>query len=233
MLNLLKFAHTSCHHGSQIIENNLNSTINILKKHVIDIIEIDFVFVDNQFISAHDYDDVKNGSPLEDWIEEIMKRDLILWIDLKDSYTSFFINSLTRLSITHLFILLHKLQLKYKNLHLHIIIGCQYIHAYQELLKQNIFTIIHDLPKDTMYFIENFIPNQYINSLQDIVTASILRDSENSEFVAIDRKFFTEQGLIEILNNINAKIIIVYNYNFNDQLHYIKNKHIIHQFNYI
>jgi hypothetical protein len=232
MLDILKFAHKSCHHGSQVIENHLKSTIDTLKKYPVDIIEIDFVFINNQFISAHDYDDIKNGSSLEDWIEEIMKRDLILWIDLKDSSMSFFINSLTRLSIKHLFVLLHNLQLKYKNLHLHLIIGCQYIHAYEELIKQDTFTIIHDLPRDNIYFLENFIPNQYINSLQNIATMSILEDSQNSQLIAIDRKFFTEQGLMEILNLVTAEIIIIYNYNYSDQLHYIKNKHIIHQFNY-
>lgn len=229
MLDLLRFAHISCHHGSQLLENHLKSTIDILNIHTIDIVEIDFVYINGEFISAHDYDDIKNGSSLVAWIDEIMKRDLILWIDLKDHASSFFINALTRLSVSELFIILNQLHLKYKNLHLHILIGCQYMHAYKELVKQNTFTIIHDLPRDTMYFMENFIPNTY---LEELISASILNDASNSPLVAIDRRFFTEQGLLKILATINAKIIIIYNYNQGEYLHYIKNKHIIHQLNY-
>ncbi len=227
MNEILKFAHVSCHHGATNDENKLSSAMKILDLYKeIDIIEIDFIYVNNQFISSHDYDTIQ-GEPLEMWIDEIVKRDKILWIDLKDTSTSFFIKELSKLNIEHLYILLNNLSLKYKNLHHHLLIGCQYSHAYN-LLSQNSFTIIRDLPRDTMYFLTEISPI----SIEKIVIKSILEDIGDSNIIAIDRNFLTEEGLLFILNLIPSEIIIIYNYNKDESIPFVRNKYIIIQYNY-
>lgn len=232
MNEILKFAEISCHHGSQKLENNLPTTIDILKKHKeIDIIEIDFVFHDNQYISAHDLDHLEHGSSLELWIDEIMKRDKILWIDLKDTQLSFFINSYTTIDVERLFEILHELHLKYKSLAQHILIGCQFIHVYEKLIQQDTFAIIQDLPRDKMYVLDAITPNQYITSLSDVVKTSILEDHHH-DIIAIDKKFFTSEILLSLLTDIDAKIIILYNFQQGDEIPYIKNKKIIYQYDY-
>lgn len=227
MNEILKFAHVSCHHGAANDENKLSSAMKILDLYKeIDIIEIDFIYVNNQFISSHDYDTIQ-GESLEMWIDEIVKRDKILWIDLKDTQISFFIKELSKLNIEHLYILLNNLSLKYKNLHHHVLIGCQYMHAYN-LLSQNKFTVIRDLPRDTMYFLTEISPI----SIENIVINSILEDVGDSNIIAIDRTFLTEEGLLSILNLIKSEIIIIYNYNRDESIPFVKNKYIIIQYNY-
>jgi hypothetical protein len=232
MNEILKFAKISCHHGSQKLENNLHLSIDVLKKHKeIDIIEIDFVFHDNQYISAHDLDHLEHGSSLELWIDEIMARDKILWIDLKDTQLSFFINSYTSINVERLFEILTKLHLKYKFLHRHILIGCQFIHVYEKLIQQDIFTIIQDLPRDKMYVLDAITPNQYITSLSDVVKTSIIEDHHH-DIIAIDKKFFTADYLLSLLTQIDAKIIILYNFQLDDEIPYVENKKIIYQYDY-
>jgi len=231
---ILKFAHTSCHHGSSIKPNQLIPALNILKNNI-DIIEIDFIYYNNQYISAHDESEVEHGSELSLWIDEIIKLDNILWIDLKDTQLSFFLNSYSTINVDYLFELLNKLHLKYKNLHQHILIGCQYSHVYQALMKQSMFTIIRDLPRDSMYFLEALSPCQLFESISvsSIIDDVIMHHQyQTTSIIAIDRHFFTTNVLINLLNTISFTIIILYNYNQDDEVLYIRNKHIIHQYNY-
>jgi len=241
MEEILKFAHKSCHHGSQKLENNLLATIQVLNQYTnIDIIEIDFIFHNNEYISAHDVEQVKYGSKLVEWVDEIMKRDKILWLDLKDTQLSFFINSYSSLNVDILFNILNNLNKKYKFLTQHILIGCQYIHVYEQLIKQSKFTIIRDLPRDKIYVLDAITPNQYLTNLEDIVYNSIIEDCNNinnninniNNIIAIDKKFFTKEGLINLLKNINSNIIIVYNFQQTDEIPFIHNKKIIYQYDY-
>jgi hypothetical protein len=240
MHDILKTKNISCHHGSSIKENNLLAASRILDENPeIDIIEIDFVVFENQYISAHDHDVVIDGSSLEEWIDMIMERNKILWIDLKDTSLSFFINSYTTLNVELLFNILNDLHLKYNNLDKHILIGCQYIHVYEQLIKNNInkFTIIQDLPRDKMYVLEAITPNEYITLLENVVLDSIIEDT-HSKIIAIDKKFFTDIRLNDLISNINSDIIIIYNFKKFDNISHIKNipyikdKHLIYQYDY-
>jgi hypothetical protein len=241
MYDILKTKNISCHHGSLLKENNLQSAINILNENPeIDIIEIDFVLFENQYISAHDHELIVDGSSLQEWIDMIIERNKILWIDLKDTSLSFFINSYTTLNVELLFNILDVFHLKYPLLHEHILIGCQYIHVYEQLMKNNInkFTIIQDLPRDKMYVLEAITPNEYITLLENVVLDSIIEDT-NSKIIAVDKKFFSDIRLNDLLSNINNDIIIImYNFKKSDNLSYIKNtryikdKHIIYQYDY-
>src|SRR6478736_5707913 len=104
--------NVSCHHGAANDENNLASCQQILDKYnEIDVIEIDFIYYEGEFVSSHDYDNVK-GDKLEIWIDEIIKRNKVLCIDLKDSQLSFFINVLSKINIQHLYDKLNELHLK-------------------------------------------------------------------------------------------------------------------------
>lgn len=77
----------SCHHGDSRDQNNLVSARRILHENPeIDIMEIDFVFYNNDLVSSHDYSahGILHGSSLREWIEMvILRHKKILWIDMK------------------------------------------------------------------------------------------------------------------------------------------------------
>lgn len=77
----------SCHHGDSSNQNNLVAASRILREYPeIDIMEIDFVFYNNDIVSSHDYSahNILHGSSLSEWIEMVViKHKKILWIDMK------------------------------------------------------------------------------------------------------------------------------------------------------
>lgn len=83
---------TSCHHGHARYENNLHHAIRVMNTQTeIKVMEIDFVHVGDDFISSHDYksENIENGAPLSEWVEEvIIRREKILWLDLKSHVDS-------------------------------------------------------------------------------------------------------------------------------------------------
>lgn len=77
----------SNHHGDSQRENHLPSARAVLEAHPeIDIVEIDFVCHNEQYISMHDYTalGLLEGSHLTEWIDlVVVQRGLMLWVDLK------------------------------------------------------------------------------------------------------------------------------------------------------
>ena len=78
---------TSCHHGHARYENNLYHAIRVMNTQTeIKVMGIDFIHVGDDFVSSHDYstENIENGASLGEWVEEvIIRRDKILWLDLK------------------------------------------------------------------------------------------------------------------------------------------------------
>jgi hypothetical protein len=221
-------AFISCHHGHGHKENHLES-VKTLTQHY-DIIEIDFVYMNNQYISAHDYDDdqIKQGSLLEEWIDFIMVNKKILWIDLKDLNINVITYS-TTLNITALINILDLKSLKYPQLKEHILIGCQFINGYNQLVNtKHRYVVINDLPKDYMYALKTIIPS-FCQSLINLLTSYVIQNQ--NEIIALDQSFFNKDRLEQFINDCTASIIIVYNYNLNDEVPKSNKKHLIIQYN--
>ena len=231
---MLQKAKISCHHGPSHSHNELIPTIKLLEnQNEIDIIEIDFIYHNNQFISSHDYNKklIKKGSELRIWIKHIIQLNKILWIDLKDCTSSIFFKQTSQCDVIALFNQLNEIELNEKHLKNHIIIGCQYTHIYNQLiLNNNGYTIIQDLPHDQSYIFDQFIP---IKSIVNRITSDIMKTINiNNDIIAIDKSFFDEKQLIDFINFIDCDIIIIYNYHYNEVLSLFKNKKIIYQYDY-
>ena len=231
---MLSKCHISCHHGLTNFHNELIPTIELLKKNnEIDIIEIDFVYYNHTFISSHDYNNqmIKKGHSIREWITHIIDLNKILWIDLKDCTLSIFFNHTSQCNVIELFKELNNIELTYKNLKNHIIIGCQYVNIYKQLLLYNTgFTIIQDLPHDQSYIIDQMIP---FKNIVGYMTFDIIKTIPiDNSIIAIDKSFFDDKQLLDIINNINCDTIIIYNYKYNDILPIFNNKHIIYQYDY-
>jgi hypothetical protein len=233
----LKNVNISCHHGKITKENQLYEAINIIKNNTeIDIIEIDFVCVNDEFISSHDYNDdmIKHGSILENWIHFIMLYNKILWIDLKDIIPSILINY-SYINVELLYNKLNNMKKIYPNLNNHIIIGCQFQHGYNNLIKNNNndYLIIKDTPSCSIYLIDFFTPACLKYILNDIAVDYIVKELNDEKYVAIDKRFINNtKTLIDIIDKIDALVIIIYNYARDESILNIKNKHIIYQYNY-
>jgi hypothetical protein len=223
----LYHAYKSCHHGHCQKENQLDAVKTITKHY--DMIEIDFVYFNNQYISSHDYDvdTIKNGSTLEEWIEYIILHNKILWIDLKDTNLNIFTYS-TQLNIPHLINILDLLSLKYQNLKQHIILGCQFTNGYKQLLnEQHDYVVINDLPKDYMYALKYILPLTFVNMLTKYVIQN------DSNIVAIDKSYFnTLEVLQQFIDDCTSSIIIIYNFEEGNITPESVDKHIIIQYNY-
>lgn len=223
----------SCHHGNIQFENQLKPVIDLLKTNQIDIIEIDFVCYQNQYISSHDYtlDNITKGSTLEEWVDVIMKFNKILWIDLKDTTFGIFFNS-NRLDIPLLFNKLDLLKLKYPNLNQHILIGCQYVSSYQQLLSHDNYTILTDLPQDYAYVLNYLTPFLFKSTLNDYIKTWI-QNYTYGDIMALDKSFFNNlDELTTLLDTITASIVILYNFEKGDVIPNIKGKHVIIQYNF-
>ena len=228
MLNKLLTVKTSCHHGDSQFENQLEPA-KLLTNY--DMIEIDFVYHQGQFISSHDYDEsIQKGSLLKDWIDFIIKEDKILWIDLKDDPVSIFLPQFSKLDIVALIYQLDQYKLIYDQLEEHVLISCQYHTIYEQLMNlDSSYTIIRDLPKDKFYVMDILIPDFLTSQAKLLMTPEITLDIGHSKIVAIDQQFFTDETLMDFINHC-FDVIIVYTYK---QTKYIQSeKHIIYQYDF-
>ncbi len=227
MNDKLKKANKSCHHGKSSHQNQLEHVKTLIDY---DIIEIDFVCYNNQYISSHDYDEssINKGNLLKDWIDFVMINDKILWIDLKDDHISIFLPQLSKLNVK---LLIDELD-TYNNINQHIIISCQYHTIYEQLLNlSSSYTIMRDLPTDTFYIIDMLTPDFLMPHTKEFMMTEIMNDIGDASIIAIDQSFFTLDTLTLLINQCLANIIIVYTLD-----HPIKiqtDKHIIYQYNYI
>lgn len=223
----LKRAHKSCHHGKLGYENQLKYA-QLLTDY--DIIEIDFVYYNNQYVSSHDYEEenINKGSLLKNWIDFVIENDKVLWIDLKDDNISVFLPQLSKLNVNALIDTLDKLN--YKNLDQFIIISCQYHNIYEQLLNLSSYTIMRDLPKDILYVMDMLIPEFLNYHTKELIITEIENDVGDASIIAIDQQFFTVDELSIFVNQCLAKIIIIYT--FESPIILKSDKHIIYQYNY-
>lgn len=222
---MLTHCNKSAHHGYINKPNNLMYTLDLLNRNPdIDMVEIDFVYINNKYISSHSYEEeeVKNGSELEEWVEHIVKLKKVLWIDLKDTESSLFFPSLSKLNINKLILTLNKLTLIYPSLFNYILISCQYPHIYKKLKTfKHHFTIIQDCPAANYYLLNYF--TSFFNT-------DIIKEIDNN-IIAIDKNFIP--NIPEFVNQINSYFIIIYNNDQDDLIYVFNNKHVIYQYNYI
>ena len=227
MMNVRK----SCHHGKSGYENQLLPVLSLLNDF--DMIEVDFVCYQNQYISSHDYDlsNIEKGSTLEEWVELVMNHDKILWIDLKDETSSVFIPQMSELNMDRLFDLLDTLHETWDKLHKHIIIGCQYHQVYEYLTSfTHPFTILRDLPKDQMYVMDMIAPDYFKEMTHQMIIDQTKLEVGKAKMVAIDIQFFNETQLLDFIDICYASTIILYNCPPNYMLQH--HKHLIHQYDY-
>lgn len=227
----LQNVHISCHHGIINKENQLEPVKQLLSKpNDIDMIEIDFVCVNNNYISSHDYDQdqIKLGSTLDEWVDLIMLYDKILWIDLKDNFSSLFLWT-SQLNIQLLINKLNKLRLKYHHLNDHILLGCQYMNGYHQLRDYHgDYTLITDLPHTTLYVIDYITPWFLKPTLNDIINKFI---DINDNIIAIDKSFYNHlDDLISLINKSSCQYVILYNFEQGDIIP-ICHKNLIIQYN--
>lgn len=221
---MLKSAKYSSHHG---VDNQLQETMKLLDQNPnIDMLEIDFVCINDEYISSHDYSDenVSKGSKLEDWVNEIVKRNKVLWLDLKDETVSIFFN-LSKLNMTALGVKLFQLYSKYPQVLDLVMVGCQYSYAYNNLISMNLpFKIVNDLPKDTAYVAD------YVSANISQWLAGESVKIVNDDIVALDRKFFPD--LKKVVDELKAETIIIYNYEPEEEFVIETKKHVIYQFSF-
>ena len=232
---MLSRAKISCHHGDIKAENQLLNAISIIHQHPdIDILEIDFVCINGEYVSSHDYDEesISKGSTLEKWVQLIIKRGKILWIDLKDNLKSLVIPMLSQIDVPLLLDILGKLATKHKNLTDYLIIGCQYDHVYKQLITQHTYTIIRDLPLVDMYVLDKVC---IFGGVSEFIINNIKEHIQN-DVIALDRKFFaTNQDIVNLIETTMvgfAVTFIIYNFEKYEDPIVVPNKHIIHQYNY-
>src|SRR4029078_394575 len=221
---MLKVCRTSAHHGYINHENNLMQTLDLLHRNpTIDIVEVDFVYHNKNYISSHDYsdDNINNGSSLEEWVEHLIKLKKVLWIDLKDTTTSVVFPSLSKLNVNKLILKLNNLSLFYPMLNKFIIISCQYNKIYNKLkMFNNHFTIMKDCPKDYYYLL-----NYFTTSFNDSII-----DNIDNKVIAIDKNFIDD--IDNFIDQVPSTIIILYNYELDDIVPTSNKKHLIYQYNY-
>jgi hypothetical protein len=246
---MLKNAKISCHHGHIQFENQLQPMINLIKNnnmdskhskksvesHIFDIIEIDFVCYQNEYISSHDYilDNINKGSKLEDWVDLIIKYNKMLWIDLKDTTSSLFINT-SQLNIPLLLQKLNLLKLKYLNLNQHILLGCQYQMGYQQLLSyQHDYTVLTDLPQDYAYVLNYLTPSLFKSTINDYIKTWIQNNTYN-DILALDVSFFNNLDEVKtFIDSTTSSVVILYNFEKGYKLPLtFYNKQIIIQYNF-
>ena len=226
-MNKLLLAKVSCHHGMMGFENQLEPAKQLTDY---DMIEIDFIY-NGQYISSHDYDEesINKGSSLEGWIDFIMEKNKILWINLKDDNISIFLPQLSNLNIKELFNILDDCLLKYPSLNQHIIIGCQYHTIYEQLCHNKNYIVIRDLPRDTFYVMDMLTPHFLSEEVKLLMQDEIVKDVGDAKIIAIDHRFFTNT-LTEFINHCTAHIIIIYT--VDRSFNILTNKHIIYQYDY-
>ncbi len=256
---------TSCHHGDSAHPNNLGQAIEVIRcTPEIGILEIDFVQVGDDFISSHDYvaENIKNGSPLLQWIEQVVvKRGKTLWIDVK-SHVDFmtlcgcFCGDIRfKFDCRALFSMLAKIcnTLKQRVQH-KVWLSCQdkevresFIRYNRRLKPINRWTIVTDIPFVYSYAVnacQYLLPNTFYSWIQDRAFHDFL--TYNFEVtriyadvpvvVCIDRSFFaTNERIIRFVEDSTiplGSIVVLYTFPKTEAPIVIPGYEIIMQYDY-
>lgn len=242
MLNNVKI---SAHHGCINRENELEPAIELLKLHPeIDMIEIDFVYSDGKFISAHDYEPetIAKGSELSKWLDAIIPLEKIIWIDIKDSNWSILSGELCVFDTDKFFDLMHiekeRFAQKQISLENYVLIGSQYECTRNKLCLSNNdnFQILCDMPLDYAYVAKTIIPSSMASIIDYFIQKCIANDTQGiPQIICLDTKFFESvDDLVSLLNKLNTNTVILYSLNLNYKLDSnISHKQIIYQYDFL
>ena len=200
-------------HGNYNNQNNLIDSIQIFNKYSqIDMIEIDVINENDNFLVAHDYDN-GGGTELNIWIFNMIKLKKYIWLDIKDKnilFTTFdiikFDNYLSNLN-------------QQINIKPWIYIGCQYKSLYYRLNECKFIKELNFI-FDAIYA-HHYVP-KYLNIIEDksynkLIKQTILSDIYNNIFktniIALDITFFNDDDNIQKFIYeipLNYKYIIIY-----------------------
>lgn len=203
-----KIIRIAAHHGDYNHQNSLKHAKKVLDHHkeTIDMVEIDFVYHQGNFVSSHDHETetILRGAYLIDWIRlVIFTYKKILWIDMKSNMFSLvsMITDWTKEESNALFKRLNKYHRetlnKYKmNLKNYIMISSQYepfkkrfTMLNNELDKKWLLTM--DFPYSNYYVWEYVLPNDLQSWNNESVQDKIIHfDFSDEGFISIDLKFF-------------------------------------------
>ena len=209
---------TSCHHGHAEHQNNLRHAIDVIRTNPdIQIVEIDFVQVGDDFVSSHDYapENISNASPLLEWVRKVVvERKKILWVDLKShvdfiAFCCFCCDTRFKLDCKALFKVLARIcRTLGTRVQDKVWISCQdsdvreaLIRCNRPLKAENKWTVVTDIPFVYSYAVnacQYIIPSSMYNWLQDRVFAELCQfDFERARIfvdvpiiVCIDKSFF-------------------------------------------
>jgi hypothetical protein len=232
----------SAHHGYANKQNELKYINQLIEEHPeIEMYEIDFIYEKGQYISSHDYnkDNIAKGSNLIDWLELIVGKNKIIWLDIKDSLLSLISEHASKTNVSELFKLLREQKQKFKGLEKNVMISSQFEHIRKQILYENNneFTIIHDLPYLPAYVAQyvtipcmDFILDYFVQEKIQCETNNIIDD----QIIGLDVSFFdTNDNLVEFINKIPATTIIIYSLELNSGINLnLPDKKIIYQYNY-
>lgn len=240
----------SCHHGHALYPNNLEETRRIIRQHgEIEIFEIDFISVDDQFISSHDYTEegVQNGSSLAEWVAYLVVQERrTLFIDVKArlsfstvilcgaKFQSFlFFRELARL---------RKCYRKQLDIGERIWIGCQDGDLREELMQVNEsqklserWQFITDCPRTYSYLAQMLLPQWLSNWFMQTYYGNY--DYSADDLVALDRSFFASNAELEEFIE-RSKIrhdatLMLYSYVRSEQVPQTEHCRLIIQYDYL
>lgn len=236
----LELSGKSSHHGYINYENQLAPMKGFFQTYPdVEIVEIDFVYSNKNFVSSHDYTEanIKLGSTLEVWIRYSVAHNKLMWIDVKDTMWSVISNKFSSFNVEEFYKTLDDISTRIPSTPSYILISCQYTNTYNRLVAQNIATsskyiIIHDMPQDFAYVLNDFLPLSVIKSY---VHRKILEElKEVSGIVCLDRIFFSNTlELTDFIVKLPHKNVIVYSYDLNaTSIPVVSGKQIIVQYDY-
>jgi hypothetical protein len=235
MARSLEVGSKSAHHGYINYENQLPPFKGFFQRYPdVEIVEVDFVYSNGKFISAHDYTEatVKLGSELEEWIRYIVRHNKIMWIDVKDTMWSVISNRFSSFNVEAFYKTLDDISTRVPNVSSHVLISCQYTNTYNRLVAmRSNYTIIHDMPQDFAYALNDFLPRWLIKSYVQRAIVEALRGVDG--IVCLDSIFFSSTlELNGFIQDLTQKRVIVYSYPLNETNTPTSSKQIFVQFDY-
>ena len=240
------------HHGNIENENVLQDARLLLREQPeIDMMEIDFVAVGGDYISAHDYSEelVGRGSTLSEWVHFLcVEQRRILYVDLKAQ-----LNALTIFCSGHVvlkfdceafYLTLNNLRKRLQRTHQFDIrpfiwLSCQEQEVKAELKRLNYnqcWRIITDIPYVSQYIWRYVLPSLLQPALDYYIYEHFLDyDFSEGEVISIDRSFFSERGLRELVETSRIPLgstLILYAYERSHEPIHIEHYHVIMLYDY-
>lgn len=226
----------SAHHGDFKHQNELVHALKLLDEFPsVKYVEIDFVCWNGNYISSHDYDEntIKNGATLKEWLIELVKRNVVLWMDVKDTNTTILGDIFSQIDGELLFCILKDVSKTLLGIDLKekIIISSQYVHAYERICRANEdkYTIAHDLPNFYSYVMESMKFNPLFKSKIQKDISIMLGSLRERDVACIDCSFFeTKEELIQVCSKTKVGLIILYSLNVLGEVR-LRGKKVVYQ----